>query len=73
MFILLEYRGHNLGQQLLTSISNIARELGYKKIRLDTLPGMKTAQKLYRENGFYEIPSYRRNPVDGVLYMERVL
>ena len=31
------------------------------------------AQNLYRSFGFYEIPSYRFNPIKGTVYMEKNL
>ena len=50
-----------------------ATQLGYNTIRLDTLPTMIPAINLYRSVGFYDIPSYRFNPVDGAVYMEKKL
>ncbi|TAK63163.1 MAG: GNAT family N-acetyltransferase [Bacteroidetes bacterium] len=73
MFVQPEYRGHHLGQQLLEFTLSVARELNYKKIRLDTLPTMKQAQQLYRSFGFYEISPYRFNPVNGTVFMEKEL
>jgi putative acetyltransferase len=73
MFILTEYRGKEIGKKLLGLSIEIAKELNYNKIRLDTLPSMVHAQCLYRTFGFYEIPSYRFNPVKGTVYMEKNL
>jgi ribosomal protein S18 acetylase RimI-like enzyme len=73
MYIQAEYRGCQIGRKLLEQSINIAKELNYKRIRLDTLPDMKLAQKLYRAFGFYEIPSYRFNPIEGTVYMEKNL
>ena len=42
-------------------------------MRLDTLPGMVEAQRLYRELGFREIAPYRPNPVPGAVFMELAL
>ena len=45
-----------------------ARELGYRKIMLDTLPAMRMAQKLYRELGFTEAPAYYQTPIEGTMF-----
>jgi putative acetyltransferase len=73
MYVQDQYRGHKLGVKLLERSLEIAQELGYKKIRLDTLSTMQKAQALYRSFGFYEIPSYRFNPLEGTIYMEKDL
>jgi putative acetyltransferase len=39
-------------------------------MRLDTVPGMDAAQRLYRELGFAEIEPYARNPVAGACFLE---
>ena len=49
-------------------------QIGYKRLRLDTVEAvMRDAVGLYRKLGFREIASYRENPIDGALYMERTL
>ena len=47
-----------------------AREAGYKKLRLDTLPGLKTALALYRRLGFREIEPYYDCLIPGTIFME---
>jgi ribosomal protein S18 acetylase RimI-like enzyme len=64
------FRGLRAGRKLAEALIFAAREVGYQKMRLDTLPSMKEAQALYRSLGFYEIDSYRENPIEGTLYME---
>ena len=73
MFVRTEYRRYKIGQKLLELSLDIAKVLNYSKIRLDTLPDMASAQNLYRAFGFYEIPSYRFNPIKGTVYMEKNL
>lgn len=73
MYVQPQFRGLKIAQKLLQLSLDIAKDLHYKKIRLDTIPSMKPAQKLYLSNGFYEIEPYRFNPVEGTIYMEKKL
>jgi len=70
MYVLEEYRGLGAGKKLAINIINTAKKLGYKKMRLDTINTMTEAINLYKSLGFKEIPFYRFNPVEGVIYME---
>jgi ribosomal protein S18 acetylase RimI-like enzyme len=73
MFVKTKYRGQKIGLKLLELAISFATELNYKIIRLDTLPTMIQDQNLYRSMGFYEIPPYRFNPIEGTVFMEKKL
>lgn len=73
MYIKPEGRGKGLASQLVKKCLEIGIELGYSKIRLDTLSSMHAAIRVYEKAGFYEIDSYRFNPFDEAKYYERKL
>ena len=64
------FRGKGLGKRLATRVIEEAREIGYKRMLLDTVPAMKRAISLYRALGFKPVPPYRKNPVPGASFME---
>ena len=64
------HRGTGLGRALAAEIIAAGKELGYRAMRLDTLPLMKEAIPLYRSLGFKEIHPYRYNPVERTVFME---
>jgi len=66
-------RGTRLGRLLAETIMGEARAIGYARMRLDTLPTMREAIRLYRSLGFVEIAPYYESPVVGALFMERSL
>jgi putative acetyltransferase len=70
MYVRSQFRGCSYGRILAEEIIQRARELGYKSMRLDTVPSMNAAIALYRTLGFREIPPYRENPVTGAIFME---
>jgi ribosomal protein S18 acetylase RimI-like enzyme len=50
-----------------------AERIGYREMRLDTLPSMAGAIALYRKLGFQPIEPYYDTPVFGTIFMRRSL
>jgi len=52
MYFLEEARGKGLGAQMMAICLKKAKEYGFEKCYLETMPFMKAAQKLYQKSGF---------------------
>ena len=65
-----EHRGSGLGRRLVQAIIDEARSAGYRRMRLDAMPKMDSAQRLYASFGFREIAAYRYNPEPGARFLE---
>jgi len=63
------YRGMGIGRVLAECAIDDARAIGYAMLKLDTLPAMGEAQRLYAELGFSETQPYNDNPVAGVRFL----
>ena len=63
------HRGMGIGRMLAECVIDEARALGYSTLKLDTLPSMKEAQRMYEELGFLDTDPYNDNPVEGVRFL----
>ena len=70
LYVRPKFRGKKIGKALSKKIIQKAREIGYKRMRLDTLPFMKEAIMLYSDLGFQKIKPYRYNPFEGAKFFE---
>lgn len=71
LYVRHEFRGRNIGRVLAERIIRDASEIGYFRIRLDTVAGqMDRAIAMYRELGFTETDPYYVTPVGQTLFME---
>jgi GNAT superfamily N-acetyltransferase len=55
MFVLTEYHGTGLGQDLYNTAIQFAKRQGFKKIILNTHHTMKRAHSFYEKNGFIKV------------------
>jgi putative acetyltransferase len=70
LYVRLRFRGMRLGRRLSETVLEEARSIGYRAVRLDTLPSMREAQALYVSLGFTDIPPYNEHPIAGTRFME---
>jgi putative acetyltransferase len=64
------FRTLGLGRLLAERVIREARDAGYERMRLDSLPSMRAVIALYWRLGFSEIPPYCDNPVEGAVFLE---
>ena len=56
-----ELRGAGLGRRLVGEAVDRARELGMRRVELDTFSALRTAARIYRDAGFRVVNSYERS------------
>jgi ribosomal protein S18 acetylase RimI-like enzyme len=66
-------RGLGLGRALIDAVVAEAQRIGYREIRLDTLPTMDEAIGLYGKLGFETIAPYYVTPIEGTRFMAKRL
>lgn len=62
-------RGLGLGKALMQAVIGEALRIGWREIRLDTLPSMTVAQAMYRKAGFVPIEPTGATPAGGRVFM----
>jgi carbonic anhydrase len=68
MYVTPEGRGQGAGRLLAAAAIDAARNLGYKRLLLDTVDSMVEAIAIYRSLSFAETEPYRFNPAPGARY-----
>ena len=70
LFVRPEFHGKGLGRRMIDRLLHEARQIGYSRMNLDTMPGrMDQAISLYRAFGFEEIEPYYDTPVSETIFM----
>ena len=62
MYVVPHARSRGLGRSLLGALEDAARDLGYRRVRLDTGARQPGARALYLSAGYREIDDYNANP-----------
>jgi len=65
MYIQPHVRGVGAGRALVERLLHDAKELGYTKVRLESLRALAPAHGLYRSVGFVEVEPYADNSMDA--------
>jgi GNAT superfamily N-acetyltransferase len=74
LYLRQEARGLGLGRRLAELTVTAADDIGYRIMRLDTVPKLTTAIALYRDMGFVEVPEPEPDGApDGLLVFEKRL
>lgn len=68
-----EFRQFKIGAKLLTSAVMTAKQFKFHYLRLEVIPSLTKAKKLYHSFGFYQIEPYHEVALDGTAYMEKNL
>jgi ribosomal protein S18 acetylase RimI-like enzyme len=66
-------RGLGLGRALMEAIVGEAARLGYREVRLDTLPTMTAAIAMYRAAGFAPVAPYYDTAPAGTIFLGRAI
>lgn len=61
-------RGLGLGRKVLTALEDLAREMGLKRVRLDSNLSLPEAITLYRKAGYAEVPRFNDSPYAQVFF-----
>jgi putative acetyltransferase len=70
LYVRPKFRGRGIGKQLAEAIMAEARQVGYAIMRLDTVPKLEAATRMYESLGFVRRDAYYETPVVGTIFME---
>lgn len=68
LFVRKNHRNHGVGKLLVTTLISYARNAGFERIVLNTLPEMTTAHAVYTAFGFQPSDPHVEEPAEGTLY-----
>jgi GNAT superfamily N-acetyltransferase len=68
MYVAKEHRRQGHARRLLAELEQVARELGYRRVRLDTGPLQPEAAALYASAGYHSIEAYTDMPPHSLFF-----
>ena len=68
-FVRKHYQGAGLGAELMTRLIANAQNAGFESLVLETLPTMRSANRLYERLGFVRRSAYHRNLASGITHL----
>jgi ribosomal protein S18 acetylase RimI-like enzyme len=70
LYVRPKFRQQGTGRLLARTVIKAARDIGYERMRLDTLSSMREAIALYESLDFQRIEPYYANPIVDAVFME---
>ena len=68
MRVNIDFQQKGIGSLILENLIRRAKELGYKKLELDTTENMDAAKRLYEKHGFKEFKRGRAGHLESIFY-----
>ena len=72
LFVLPQFRGHNLAARLMDTLEDTARAANLRWIYLDSKDIFQAAIAMYRRRGYIDTPRYNQNP-EATLFLRKDL
>jgi ribosomal protein S18 acetylase RimI-like enzyme len=70
LYVVPDYRNRGIGEALILTVINDARTQALRTLRLDTIPKMNVAKRLYNRLGFRPTAPCYYNPIPRAVYVE---
>ncbi len=70
LYVRSAFRGQGIGRLLADQVVADARAIGYRTMKLDTLPRMQAALRIYAALGFARCAAYYETPLADTVFMQ---